>query len=236
MEWFKAQNASGFEKNIMARGLIEGLIQTDLNAATRLATTESDPELKGQFFDAIARQQLKAGGAQATKDWISRLLAGGTVPADSLAGTAGEVADRLARADPKAATTWAMSLPEGESRNNAMEESIRQWGRSDPTAASEYLTRMPASDAKDRAVQDFSRVIAAEDPKSAVTWAASIADPGRRERAVVRAAQEWHQKDPQAALQWAATSGLSAEAQQRVTQPPENRGRGGGGWNMRGRR
>ena len=156
MEWFKAQNANGFEKNIMARGLIEGLIQTDLNAATRLATAESDPELKGQFFDAIARQQLKAGGAQAAKDWMSRLLAGGTVPADSLAGTAGQVADRLARTDPKAAAAWAMSLPEGEARNNAMEESISQWGRSDPTAASEYLTRMPASDAKDRAVQDFS--------------------------------------------------------------------------------
>lgn len=229
MEWFRGQEANGFEKNIMARGLFEGIVQKDMAMANELAAAETDPELKGQFYDAIGRQQMKDGGAEGTRDWINSLLASGNVDANFLAGTVEQVADQLANNDPKGTTEWAMTLPEGRAQQNALEESIRSWARQDPTSASEFLAAMPASEAKDSAVQDFARTIVEEDPKSAVTWAASISDPERRERALVRTAQEWYQRDADAASAWAQSSGLSAEAVQRISAPPE-RGRGGPPW------
>lgn len=228
MDWFRSQQVEGFEKNIMARGLFEGIVQKDVQMATELADTETDPELKGQFFDAIGRQQMKETGVAATRKWIDGLLATGNVDANSLAGTVEQVADQMAKEDPKGTAEWAMSLPEGRARENALEESIRAWARIDPTATSEYLAAMPASEAKDSAVQDFARVIVSEDPKSAVTWAASISDPERRERAMVRTAQEWFESDAAAASAWAQTSGLPEEAIQRISSPSE-RDRGGPG-------
>ncbi len=234
IDWFRSQQITGFEKNVMARGLIEGLVQNDINAATKLAMAETDAELKVQFFDSIARQQMRNDGPEATRAWIDSMIASGTVDVNSLAGATEEVAQQLAQSDPKSAANWAMGLPEGDARRNAMEESIRAWGRKDPTATSEFLTTLPASDTKDRAVQDFAGIIAREDPQAAATWAASIADPERRERTMVRTAQEWYQKDAQAATTWAQGAGLSAEAVQSISQPPEREGWGRGG--MRGRR
>lgn len=228
MEWFRAQEVSGFEKNIMARGLFDGIVQKDVQMASQMAAAETDLELKGQFYDAIGRQQMKDSGVEATRRWIDELIATGNVEPGLLAGTVEQVADRMATENPKGTIEWAMALPEGRARENALEEGVRAWAREDPTAASEYLASMPSSAAKDGAVQDFARVIVREDPKSAVTWAASISDPERRERAMVRTAQEWYQQDAAAASAWAQSSGLSAEAIQRIATPPEwERGRGG---------
>lgn len=235
MEWFRTQEVNGFEKNIMARGLFEGIVQKDVNMASEMAAAETDPELKGQFYDAIGRQQMKDAGIEATRKWIDEMIASGNVDPGLLAGTVEQVADRMANDNPKGVIDWAMALPEGRARENALEEGISAWARVDPTATSEYLAAMPASEAKDGAVQDFARVIVREDPKSAVTWAASISDPERRERALVRTAQEWHQQDAAAASAWAQTSGLSAEAIERIASPPEwGRGRGPGGGGRRG--
>jgi hypothetical protein len=228
MEWFRGQDANGFEKNIMARGLFEGIVQKDVNMAAELAAAETDPELKGQFYDAIGRQQMKDAGLDATRKWIDDMIASGNVDPGLLAGTVEQVADRMANENPKGVIEWAMALPAGRAQENALEEGIQAWARVDPTATSEYLAAMPASEAKDGAVSDFARVIVREDPKSAVTWAASISDPERRERALVRTAQEWHQQDAAAASAWAQSSGLSEEAIQRIASPPEwGRGRGG---------
>jgi hypothetical protein len=233
MEWFRSQEVNGFEKNIMARGLFEGIVQKDVNMAAEMAAAETDPELKGQFYDAIGRQQIKDAGLEATRKWIDGMIASGNVDPGFLAGTVEQVADRLANENPKGVIDWAMALPQGRAQENALEEGIQAWARVDPTATSEYLAAMPASEAKDGAVQDFARVIVREDPKSAIAWAASISDPERRERALVRTAQEWHQQDAAAASTWAQTSGLSPEAVQRISSPPDReRGRfgpGGGG-------
>ena len=228
MDWLHNQKSEGFEKNIMARGLIEGLMQNDPEAATRLAVAETDAELQGQFFDSIARQQIKTQGAEATRAWLDKMLASGTVNAASLGSAVREVADQLADKDPKATAQWAMTLPAGDAQEGAIRESVRAWARTDPTATSQFLTGMAASPAKDRAVENFARTVAREDPQAAATWAATITDQELRDRTMLRTAQEWYQKDAQAATTWAQSSGLSADAQQKIQNPPEE-GRGGGG-------
>lgn len=228
MDWFHSQKAEGFEKNIMARGLIEGLMQNDPATATRIAIAETDPELQGQFFESIARQQLKSEGAEATRAWIDKMIAAGTVSADNLGDAVRQVADQLSSKTPNVAAQWAMTLPAGDAQEGAIRESVRAWARTDPTATSQFLTNMSASDTKNRAVEIFSRTIAKEDPQAAATWAASITDQELRDRTMLRTAQEWYQKDAQAATAWAQSSGLSADAQQKITTPPDE-GRGGGG-------
>ncbi|MFM7182881.1 MAG: hypothetical protein ACKO2G_15665 [Verrucomicrobiales bacterium] len=228
MEWFRTRDASGFDKNIMARGLFEGIVQKDVAMASEMAAAETDSELKGQFYDAIGRQQMKDVGLDATRKWLDDMISSGNVEPGLLAGTVEQVAGQMANKNPKDAIEWAMALPQGRAQENALEEGIQAWARVDPTATSAYLAAMPASEAKDGAVQDFARIIVREDPKSAVTWAASINDPERRERAMVRTAQEWHRQDAAAANAWAQSSGLSEEAVQSIANPPEwDRGRGG---------
>ena len=233
MAWFREQNAEGFEKNVLARGMIEGLLQNDQQTANRLAIEEPDADIKRQFLDALGKQRLKTSGVEGARAWVEDLLASGQIGADALAGPARDVAGQWARTDPASATAWAMKLPEGDARYDALDESISSWSRSAPAAVAEYLAKSEPSPTKDRAIQDFTRAIAEKDPKTAITWAATIEEPERRERTLVRAAREWHQSDPEAALEWAATSGLSEKAQESIKEAPERgRGRGGRAWGM----
>jgi hypothetical protein len=109
-----------------------------------------------------------------------------------------------------------------------MYSALGEWARHDPTAASQYLVDMPPSALKDTAVNGFVRRLAWEDPESALAWAGTIGQDAPRTEAMTRAAQAWFLSNREAAIQWLPTSGLSAEAQQKVleTKPGDRRRRG----------
>ncbi len=263
IEWLDGQEVDGMEKSMYARGLINGLAQTDLKLATEFALSVDDKEMQFQFFDVIAREQMEKGIDSASA-WISTLpdveaqknalynisrqyarqdldaaadwvLQYANEPFG--ANAVGEVADELAERDPAEAIKWVSTLPDGEAQQRGMAATLREWGRSDPTGASEYLNTMPDSEAKDRAVSSFAQTVSREDTESALAWATTIADPQIREETTIRVGQDYFRQDPAGAQQWVTTSGLSAEAQQQVTNPPRRdspfggfgRGRGPGG-------
>ena len=76
---------------------------------------------------------------------------------------------------------------------------------------------MEASPVRDSAVEGFTERLAREDPQSAVTWAATIQDEGMRNEALTDTARSWYRQDEAAASAWLETSGLSEDAQTKVT-------------------
>lgn len=228
MKWFKEQNTEGWDRNIQARGLIDGMAQANLPAATRLAIAETDPDLQRQFIEVVARQQALAGGIEATRNWVENLAKAG-VGSEAVASAANQLAGQWADKDPKAAAAWAAKLSDPEASRTALQTTYREWGQSDPTAASEYLNQIPASPARDGAVQAFAQTVVREDPAAAAAWASTIQDAEAREREMVRVGQLWNMSDPDAAAAWAAKAQLSPEAQQRIQQPPDPRAWGGRG-------
>jgi len=228
MKWFKEQNTEGWDRNIQARGLIDGVAQANLPAATRLAIAETDPDLQRQFIEVVARQQALTGGIEATRNWVENLAKAG-VGSEAVTAAADELAGQWADKDPKAAAAWAAKLSDPEASRSALQTAYREWGQSDPTAASEYLNQIPASPARDGAVQAFAQTVVREDPEAAAAWASTIQDAETREREMVRVGQIWNLSNPEAAQAWAAKAQLSPEAQQRVQQPPRPQWGGRGG-------
>ena len=261
MAWLQSrENLEGMEKAMFARGLVNGLAQTDLNMATEYALSVGDADMQRQFFDVIAREQMNKG-IEAASAWANTLPDDAKSDAlyniarqftrDDLDAAAkwasnyatepygnfavAEVADELSERDPLAAIDWLNSLPTGDAQSSGMAATFREWGRNDPTAASEYLVAMPDGASKDQAVGAFAATIAREDPESAITWASTVADPQIREQSMIRAGQSYFRTDPAAAQTWVQTSGLSREAQEAVLNPPRP-DRGGGGGPGGGRR
>ena len=234
LKWFKEQKSEGWERGMQARGLIDGLAQANLPEATRLAMSETDPDLQRQFMEVVARQQAQTGGIDATRTWVENLAKSG-VSAEAVSTAANELAGQWASKDPKAAAQWAAKLSNPDASRSALQAAYREWGRADPTAASEYLNQIPASPARDGAVQTFARSVVGEDPEAAAAWVGTIQDSETRVREMVRVGQVWNQTDPEAAQAWAA-SHLPADQQQAVQQAPDRRwgGRGPGGGGGRG--
>jgi hypothetical protein len=201
--------------------LAEQKIRDGITSAAEWALGLSDPSMKASALQRVADQYTRQDPAQAAA-WIKE-HAGSDYAKDAV----GTVARQYAEKDPKAAVTWAATLPDGTAQSEAYGRVYREWGRTDPTAASETLNAMPSGAAKDESISSFSRSIARENPEDAITWATAIANTTQREATQVEVVQRWRMTDAEAASQWAAAN-LSAEAQQKASEPARW-DRGGGG-------
>lgn len=181
-----------------------------MDAAAAWAGNIADPAQRASAMASLLRQHAEEDPAKAAA-WLS---ARPDLMGDGMA--VGALARQWADQDPGAAIQWISSLPEGAARNEAWEDAMRSWSKDDPLASSTYLTQMPAGPSRDSAVSSLSRTIARKDPDAALQWAASIQDPAAREAAIVRSVQLWRSVDEAGAANWIQTSGMSAEAQQRM--------------------
>lgn len=114
---------------------------------------------------------------------------------------------------------WAASLPEGPLRGSAWSAAYAHWTAHDPQVAVQAIMKMPASQDKNQAINGFISALAHQDGERAVIWAGEITQPGMREAAQLRAAQQYFKQDPQGATEWFGSSGLPAEAWERLTGP-----------------
>ena len=236
----------------MNYALISGLADHDIGFATDYAyrLAEGGDRNASSYFDTIASEQMRKAGLDGALTWAEGLAAGDLKGSalDRVAGTyvnkdpkaaaawaaqfAGEawgvrvieeIGDEWAERDPAASVAWLDTLPQGAGRNEGTYSAFREWAQRDALAASEHLVTMPDSPAKDNAVRGLARTIASKDPESAIAWANTIAEPDMRTETLTSTAREWFRRDRAAATEWLATSGLSPEAQQQVTNPPERR-------------
>ncbi|HWB06811.1 MAG TPA: hypothetical protein VG796_27550 [Verrucomicrobiales bacterium] len=121
------------------------------------------------------------------------------------------VASQLAQTDAARASSWALSLPEGGARDEAVSGVVTAWAGYDAHAASEWLHEVPAGKGRDLAAGNLVNTIARDDPESAWAWATSIEDSARRREAAATALAGWKANGNREAAQAALDAGGFSE-------------------------
>lgn len=176
-----------------------------------------DGALKGAAMDRVANNFVNRD-PEAAAAWAQQ-FAGESYAARVIE----EVGDEWAERNPVAAVDWLESLPAGNGQTMGLTSAYGEWSRRDPVAAGERITTMPRSPQRDAAISGYVSSLSYRDPAAAIEWANSIAQDSLRNRALTRAGQQLFRRDAEAARQWVTTSGLSAEEQQAVLNPPRRR-------------
>jgi hypothetical protein len=265
MAWL--EKYEGEDKGMLSQSLISGLAKSDFDGALKYASALEDDGDKRRASETLARELIRSGGVDKAKEWFASLGdsnmkdgAFGTLadqirrsdPAkaaefirehasqpyarDAVAG----LAEEIGRKDVQEGLKFVGTLA-GPNQARAYAEVVGEWmDRNDgaeSVQASEYVTRMPAGENRDAAASVIARRMAGEDPGAAIAWASSIGSAEQRQDALVDIGRRYLRSDPVNGAAWLAQSGLSAEAQQEITAPREERGwRGGQGGPGGGRR
>ncbi len=98
------------------------------------------------------------------------------LPSDMQPLAASSLVSQWVGADPQAASAWAASFPDAETRDQLFANVMNRWAKTDPSAAATWLQTLPADSSRDAAVAAFASRIVSADPQAAVQWAATISD------------------------------------------------------------
>jgi GrpB-like predicted nucleotidyltransferase (UPF0157 family) len=115
-------------------------------------------------------------------NWVRRDPEAAKAAAANIEGSRGEQArlallSALAQNDPRAAWSYAQSLPQqGSGHRDGRTQIIQSWAQSDPSAALEAATSMPAGPARSSAITAAVSAWGQQDPSAAVAYAAAISD------------------------------------------------------------
>jgi len=240
------------ERSRAMRGLVQGLAQKDIEAATQFVySLDPDTPRMNEYIDSIARQQLSLGMEQAAA-WSST-LPDGPVKGSALQAVArefvrsdparaaewvsafgeaeygeraiAEVSEEWAEQDHAAALDWVTTLPAGENRSRALGETISEWARENPVEAGEYVSALPAGGERDVAIGAYARRLVDREPVAALEWAQSIEQDGLRNETIARTARDWMRRDVVAASEWLEGAELPEQVAAQILQPGEDRGR-----------
>ena len=121
-----------------------------------------------------------------------------------------------AEANPAAVASYALHLPAGSDRAEALSQMLSQWATRDPLTASEWMLKNlnPSADLDGgvAAVASLPSLIS-QRPEIAIGWAESIADPKVRSQTLTTVAQLWSQRDGAAARRYIETNTSLAAAE-----------------------
>ena len=188
-----------------------------IDEAARWSESLPDGDLKGAALDTVAHRFTNSD-PEAAAQWVEQFA--GQAYADRAIE---EVGDEWAERDPASAVNWLETIQEGRGQSMGLHSAFGEWAQRDPVAAGERISAMERSPQRDAAIGGFSRRISYDDPGAAIEWANSIADESSRTRALTHAGQQLFRRDRAAAEAWIGSSGLPAEAQQAVLNPPNRR-------------
>ena len=188
-----------------------------IDEAAQWSESLPDGDLKGAALDTVAHRFTNSN-PEAAAQWVEQFA--GQAYADRAIE---EVGDEWAERDPASAVNWLETIQEGRGQSMGLHSAFGEWAQRDPVAAGERISAMERSPQRDAAIGGFSRRISYDDPGAAIEWANSIADESSRTRALTHAGQQLFRRDRAAAEAWIGSSGLPAEAQQAVLNPPNRR-------------
>jgi uncharacterized membrane protein YgcG len=255
MEWLNAYEGEG--KDWLGMSIVNGMAKSDPEGALKYVSGLENKDDRTRGAETIAREMIRLGGAEKAVAWLNgltdpdmksgafrtiaeQMMRGDTDKAAEWIKTyAGEdyardavrnLSETLARKDPQEALKFANDLT-GKAQSSAINQAVNEWVRQNDGAgmadAAKYVESLPAGDNRDAGAQAIARQAVREDPQAAIAWANSIKNTEERADTLVDVARRYMFQDRDAAEAWLATSGLSAEDQQRVTNPA--RGDWGGG-------
>jgi hypothetical protein len=105
-------------------------------------------------------------------------------------------------ADPCSAADWAMGLPAGQKKDQAVANIASQWARLDAAAVLQWMQVLPAGKTRDQVAGQYIFVAAGSKPQEAAGWALQIGDDNLRQNAVRSVASAWARQDPARASVW----------------------------------
>ncbi len=139
--------------------------------------------------------------AQAATALVQQLYNGGPLYTE-LAGT---VAKAWAGVDPNASAQWAVTLPPGGARRNALYQAAVTWTQTDPAGASRWAGNLPPGNTRLEIWREIVGAWADTDLDAAGAWLSAL-PPGRdHDEAVTAYLPKVEPTDPAKALSWAGT-------------------------------
>jgi hypothetical protein len=134
----------------------------------------------------------------------------------SYRGVATQIASGWAQNDPSGAADWALTLPEGNTRAQAVEQVVNMWGDHDVEGAANFVLTLQEGKLRDKAIESLVRDVRSFDPESAFEWAVSIGNEETRTRSVHESARAWKELDPASAYAAASAADIPPEAKERL--------------------
>jgi hypothetical protein len=162
------------------------------------ASAKDDPQSAARSLAAVAAQ---AGSDTAT---------------DKLSASAASIAAAWTGQNPSEAAAWALTLPEGKLREEALGKVAGEWARYDPEAVSVWINGLPHDRSRDNAIGQLVNQISATDPGSAFTWATSMESGEKQIEVLKSTATAWKAQNPDAARLAIQNSSLPDEVKARV--------------------
>ena len=204
--------------------VLSQLAHSDIDRALGVAATETF-DRRSRTLDTLAGELVGQRGLDGARAVLDAMGEGSLRD-----GLTTQLAGKFAEKDPKAATEWASSLPEGDAKTRALAETIGAWAKKDAAAAGAFMAKLPATPEADRSRESYANAVAQKDPQGALAWAAAITDKDRQQRAVENVVRTWVRQDAPAAKEWVAQSSLPDEVKTRIQAPSRggNSGRGRG--------
>ena len=139
--------------------------------------------------------------AQAANALGQQLYSGGRIYTD-LAGT---VAKAWTAVDPNASAQWAVTLPPGGARRNALYQVAVTWTQTDPAGASRWAGDLPASSTRTEIWREIVGAWADSDLDAAGIWLGALPLGRDHDEAVAAYLPKVEPNDPEKALSWAGT-------------------------------
>jgi hypothetical protein len=121
------------------------------------------------------------------------------------------VLDHWCYTDSAAAGKWAVALPVGTARDQALEQIAVAWTRRGAGEVTRWLDTLPADSGRDAAVEGFARTVMSVSPGDALAWLRTVPDEADRLARLRRIWQSW--TDRETAQRWlnASTDLTAAE-------------------------
>lgn len=151
-------------------------------------------ELESEMDRAFAETSL--GRREAAIERISKSISSSDIPRaiahlatrPGMAGVESPLFSGLARrwgqSDPNAATAWADSLSEANTRKAAIVGIMYGWTHLNPEEAANYAAQLPAGDLQNEAVAMVAKEWGFKDPRGAANWVSAFPEGKLRDKAV----------------------------------------------------
>jgi hypothetical protein len=125
-----------------------------------------------------------------------------------------EVISGWSWADAKGLAAYALALPAGGLRTQALDEALPHWIEKDPIAASEWITQNDSGTAEfDAGISAIANLqsLVTEKPTSAMALAGNISDPAKREHTLRAVFRQWATNDPSSARHFIDSTANAAD-------------------------
>jgi hypothetical protein len=180
-------------------------LQSDLSAALEWAKAGEDTTSKRVVIRQHIDNLLASNNPSDAVAWLERIPE--PVARDALVSRVGEAWGRI---EGQVAWQWATSLPEGETREIAIQTTLSSWAEQQPIeAATAAVEQLPPHE-QSRGVLAVLLSWTQRDPRAAASWVSLFPESPLRETATQNVVGNWAMQDADLARQWLA--GLPAGA------------------------